>query len=171
MIQQHDWRRTLNEGMEMAVENARKGSDLGAAHVMWELLCEAAKTSQIAYSAPPRTGYPTKSIMPDATDDVTQWQLMSAYIKGELDETPQTESKPPMPSAEQVSRSEVILHLWHNHALTRLGEKSRMKKAIYLKACGVADRKIRAATGMHRQAIHTAKKEAMQDMWDVIGDS
>ena len=171
MIHQHNWRRTLNAGMEMAVENARKDATLGARHVMWELLCEAAKTSQLAYSAPPRTGYPAKAVMPDAPADVTQWQLMSAYIKGELDEMPADDSRPPTPSAEQVSRCEAILDLWHRYALRHKGPTSRIKKAVYLKACGVSGVKLSQVTGVSRQVVTKAQHSAMQDMWDVIGSS
>lgn len=168
MIHEHNWRRTLNAGMQMAVENARKDTTLSAVHVMWELLCEAAKTSQIAYTAPPRTGYPTKAIMPDAPADVTQWQLISAYINGQLDEMPTDDSRPPIPSSEQVSRAEVVLELWHKHALRNQGQKSKIKKAVYLKACGVPDRKITGLVGASRQTILTARNRAMQEMWDVI---
>jgi hypothetical protein len=106
--------------------------------------------------------------MPDTPDDVTQWQLVSAYLRGEVGEMPIDESKPPMPSAEQISRAEVVLYLWHHHALPHKGDRSRMKRAIYLKACGVPERKVRAVTGMTRHAIRRARDDAMKDMWDIV---
>ena len=106
--------------------------------------------------------------MPDAPDDVSHWHMMMAYIKGQVENAPEDRPTPPTPSAEQISRAEVILHIWHHYALRKKGARHRMKKAVYLKACGVADRKVRSVTGFTRQAIHSAKDEAMRDMWEVI---
>lgn len=164
----HNWPATIRAGVEMAAEQVRSDVEVKETHVIWALLCEAAQTSARAYSGPPRTGYPKKSIMPDAPDDVSQWQLMMAYIQGVLEDAPSEKPRPPQPSSEQVTRSEIILHIWHHHALKNKGARHRMKKAVYLKACGVPDRKVRAVTGFTRQAIHAAKEEAMRNMWEVI---
>ena len=163
-----DWKRAIRAGEEMAVENARRDVKLGVEHVMWELLRDAAGVSQRAYSGPPRLGYPAKSAMPEGPAEITPWQMMAAYLRGEVEEMPAEDAAPPRPSMEQVSRAEAVLDVWHWHALKRKGEKSRIKRAVYLKACGVPDRKVRAVTGMTRQAIHAAKVEAMRDMWDAI---
>jgi len=167
-IETFDWTRAIRAGEIMAVENARRDANLGVEHVMWELLREAADVSQRAYSGLPRLGYPEKSAMPDAPPEVTTWQMMAAYLRGEVEEMPTDTSTKPRPSMEQVSRSEAVLDVWHWHALKRKGQGSRIKHAVYLKACGVPDRKVRAVTGMTRQAIHAAKVEAMQDMWEFI---
>jgi len=168
MNERHNWAATIKAGVEMAAEQTRSDVDVREHHVMWALLRDAASVSGRAYPAPPRTGWPSKSAMPDAPDDVSQWQMMMAYIQGQVEDAPSVESKPPMPSAEQVTRSEIILHIWHHHALRDRGGRHRIKKAVYLKACGVSDRRVRAVTGFTRQAIHAAKDAAMQDMWDVI---
>ena len=60
----------------------------------------------------------------DAPDDVTQWQLLLAYLKGELETLPSSDMKPSRPSAEQIDRADLILHLWHHHALARKGERA-----------------------------------------------
>lgn len=164
----HNWATTIKAGSEMAAEQVRSDVEVTEAHVIWALLSEAAKTSARAYSGPPRTGYPNKSVMPDAPDDVSYWHMMMAYIQGQLENEPVDQARPPIPSAEQIGRAEIILHIWHHHALKNKGAKHRMKKAVYLKACGVPDRKVRAVTGFTRQAIHAAKAEAMRDMWDMI---
>jgi hypothetical protein len=167
-LRNHDWRRTIAEGVELAKDQIRSDVTMNETHVMWALLKEAASVSSTAYSAPPRTGLPIKSALPEAPDDVTQWQRISAYLRGEVEELPDIQSKPPRPSAEQVTRSEIILEIWHRFCLLRFGERSKMKKAVYLKACGQPDRKVRAVTGMTKQRIHSAKKEAMQDMWEIM---
>lgn len=163
-----DWHRAMAAGRDMALEDARRGATPGEPEAMWALLKEAAQVSRVAYRAPPNSGWPRKSAMPDAPDDVSHWHLIAAYLAGQLDEMPTTESRPPMPSAAQISRSEAVLYLWHCHALARKGDKSRIKKAVYLKACGVPDRKIRAVTGLSRQQIHRAKIEAMDDMLEAV---
>lgn len=152
----------------MAVENTRADVKLDARHVMWELLCEAARVSKLAYRAPPHVGYPVKSSLPDAPPDFTMWQRIAAYLRGEIEEVDEGDVSPPRPSIDQVSRADAVLHLWHAYALKRKGDAPRIKKAVYLKACGVADRRVRAITGMTKQAIHAAKMEGMQDMWEAL---
>ncbi len=164
----HNWAATIKAGAEMAAEQTRSDVEVRETHVIWALLKEAASVSARAYTAPPRTGFPTTSTMPDAVDDVSQWQMMMAYIQGQIEEAPADMSRPPLPSAEQISRAEIILHIWHHHALKRKGERSKIKKAVYMKACGVADRKVRGVTGYSKQAISRAKDEAMHDMWCFI---
>jgi hypothetical protein len=167
-MSKHNWVATIRAGAELAAEQVRSDVEVKEEHVIWALLCEAAQTSARAYSSPPRTGLPQKSVMPEAPEDVSYWHMMMAYIKGQIEEAPATKPKPPIPSAEQISRAEIILHIWHHYALRKKGAKNRMKKAVYLKACGVPDRKVRSVTGFTRQAIHSAKEAAMRDMWEII---
>lgn len=166
----YDWTRAIRDAEIAAVENARRGTIPKPEHVMWEMLREAARVSRIAYSAPPRTGYPVKSTMPDGPEEFSMWQRMSAYLRGEIGEVDVDCARPPQPSADQISRADAVLHLWHNHALIRKGARSRIKRAVYLKACDVPDRKVRAVTGLSREAIHRAKHEAMRDMLDAMQD-
>lgn len=166
-LRNHDWRRTIAEGVDMAKEMIRSDVTMTEAHVMWALLCEAAKVSHLVHPAPPRTGYPVKSAMPEAPDDVTQWQRISAYLRGEVGELPDIETRPPRPSVVQIDRADIILEVWHRFALANRGNRSKMKRAVYLKACGVPDRKVRAVTGMTRRQIHAAKETAMWEMWKI----
>lgn len=168
MTQRIDWVRAIRHAEVVAVENIRSDVTPTPEHAMWELMREAARVSSIAYSAPPRTGYPAKSSLPDGPDEVSDWQRMAAYLRGELEEMPTDTSRPAQPSAEQITRAEAVLDVWHKHALARKGAKSRIKRAVYLKALGVPDRKVRAVTGMTRQAIHRAKDEAMRDMLEAV---
>lgn len=166
-----DWGRAIRHGETLAVENTRSDVKLDATHVMWELLREAARVSSLAYPAPPRAGYPVKSSMPDAPGEFTEWQRMAAYLRGEIDDAKDVQSRPARPSAEQITRAEAVLDIWHRHALRRKGDAPRIKKAVYLKACGVKDGNVRAVTGMTRQALQRAKVEAMRDMWVVVKNS
>ena len=163
-----DWSRAIRVGEALAVENTRSDVKLDATHVMWELLREAASVSARAYPAPPRSSYPAKSSMPDAPGEFSEWQRMAAYLRGEVQEASDFQPTPPRPSAEQVTRAEAVLDVWHRHALRRKGDAPRIKKAVYLKACGVKDARVRAVTGLTKQALHAAKVEAMRDMWSVV---
>ena len=163
-LKNHDWKKTLRDAEDAARDNKKADAVLKDYHIGWELLREAAHVSRIAFRAPPRSGWPTSSSMPDAPDDVTQWQLMSAYLKGDLESLPSSETKPSRPSAEQIDRAEVILYLWHHHALNRKGDRSRIKKAVYSKACGLNTQKIASITGLTVRQIRSAQVEAAQDI-------
>ncbi|KGM50651.1 hypothetical protein [Pseudooceanicola atlanticus] len=167
-LAENDLRAMIAAGTEMAQDMVRSDVKMDESHVMWALLCEAADVSSRAFTAPPRTGFPAKSAMPDAPDDVSYWHLMMAYIKGEVEDAPSEVSAKPIPSSQQIDRATFVLDVWHGYALSRKGAKSRLKKAVYLKACGVRDRSVCAATGLSKQALHAAKKEAMRDMWEAI---
>lgn len=167
-VERHDWSRSLRWAEVAAVENARIGSAVGPVQVMWELLRDAARVSALAYPAERVRGYPSRSSLPEMPSDVTAWQMMAAYLRGEVEEMPVSECRPPMPSAEQISRADAVLDVWHRHALGRLGDAPRIKRAVYLRACGVPPRKIRSITGIERQALHRAKDEAMTDMWQAV---
>ena len=167
-LKNHDWSKTLRDAENAAKDNKKADATLKDHHIGWELLREAAHVSRMAYPAPPRSGWPTTSSLPDAPDDITMWQLMSAYLKGDLESLPSSETKPSRPSAEQIDRAEVVLHLWHHHALIRKGDKSRIKSAVYLKALGLNTLKIAGITGLTVRQIRSAQVEAAQDIVDQI---
>lgn len=165
MLIRHDWAGTIRAGVELAGEHVKQNVDIQEYHVMWELLRQAAQVSRLTYKAPPRQGYPSKSAMPDAPDDVSEWAAMMAYVRGEVEEKPETKSRPPIPSTKEVTRSDVILHLWHSAAL--IGKPKR-KKAVYLLANDLKGGQISLKTGISRQQMHRDKKTAMQEMWDAM---
>lgn len=169
LMRKHDWRRTISHGVDLALEALPMTATLRDHNVVWALVKEAAFVSRVTYPAPPRSSFPSKAALPDAPDDVTQWQLISAYLRGDIDSLPATvQARPAQPSKEQIDRCEVILEVWHRHALKRKGDRSRMKKAIWLKANNAAARHILAVTGLSRQRVQHAQNEAMRDMWAVI---
>ncbi|MBQ59112.1 MAG: hypothetical protein CMA66_01025 [Euryarchaeota archaeon] len=167
-IKNHNWHKTLRDGEQLALDNKKADAVLRDHHIAWELLKEAAKVSRLTYPAPPRTGFPSTSSLPDAPDDVTQWQLMSAYLRGDIESLPSSETKASRPSSEQIDRSELILYLWHHYALIRKGDRSRIKRAVYLKANGVKTQRIGAITGLTTKQILSAQTEAGQDIIDHI---
>jgi len=83
-VRNHDWGRTIRVGERSARENLRKGDQFFDYMIGWELLREAASVSSVAHSGPPRTGYPSKSAMPESVDDVSYWQLMSGICARQL---------------------------------------------------------------------------------------
>jgi len=167
-VRNHDWDRTVRSGERKAREGLRKGDRFFDHLVAWELLREAASVSSIAHSGPPRTSYPTKSAMPDSVDDVSYWQLMAAYVRGNLSEAPAVSSRRPMPSSEEIDRCDAVLHVWHNHSLMRKGNRSILKRAIYLRAVGVKPARVRRATGLSKWALDRGRIEACEDIMNKI---
>jgi len=165
-LRNHDWRTTIRDGTQAAERNSNRSVD--HTHIVWELLKEAAVVSRSAYSAPPRTGFPAKSALPDGVDEVTVWQMVSAYLKGEIENLPSTETKTPRPTAKQVTRAEVMLELWHHVALIDKGDRKRLKRAVYLKASGMRPRAVREKTGLNYQQLWRAQKHACEDVWEKI---
>jgi hypothetical protein len=161
-----DWRRALVHGVDLVAQNNPPDAEWHTWQAMWELLREAAETSKIAYAAPPRSGYPAKSLMPDATDDITYWQRMAGYVRGELEDAPTDRPRPPMPSAAAVSRCDAVLYAWH-HGTPRVPIK--FKRPIYMRACGVPPRKIRAVTGISKDQLQYQREKAMVAMLRFVG--
>jgi len=167
-LRNHDWRTTLRDGTQAAEQSQRKGVVIDGSHIAWELLREAVGVLRIAYASPPRTGLPAKSSLPDGVDEVTVWQMVSAYLKGDIENLPSAETKAPRPSAQQVTRAEVILELWHHVALSEKGDRKRLKRAVYLKASGMRPRAVRDRTGLNYQQLWKAQKDACSDVWEKI---
>ena len=137
-------------------------------HILWELLKEAATVSRIAYSSLPRLGLPAKSALPDGVDEVTVWQMISAYLRGEVENLPSSDTKAPRPVAKQITRAEVMLELWHKLAVNDKGDRKRLKRAVYLKASDMRPRLVRTKTGLNYQQLWKAQKDACSDLREVI---
>lgn len=166
-LRNFDWSRAKREGAERAFDEARRGQEVGVRDVWWCLLCEAAWVARKSFSAPPRMGYPIKSVWPDMADDISRWAMAMAELQ---DATYDAPDKPAdvQPSAAQVTRAGAVLEVWHLAALTDYGDKRRMKQAVWMKANGIKDRVVRAKTGLARQRIHDAKCKAMDDMAEFV---
>lgn len=169
MAMMFDWDRALRKGEVMAVENARADKTLGPKDVMWELFKDACRVSK-SYAGPPRLGYPAKSSMPEAPSDVSMWIRIMDYLRGEVDELPDAGIATVRPSAEEISRSEAVLYVWHQFALARKGRRKALRKAVYAMGCGLPYRAIRERTGIARASLYRARDEAMHDMWAGVKD-
>lgn len=154
-----DWERAWRQGREIAGDYIRSGTTITDEQIAWALLCEAARTSR-TFRAPPYQGLPTKSSWPDSPDEVTYWQKLTAYLQGEMLELPETESKPPRPSSEQITRADHVLQVWH-HGVT-LGRLK--KKSVYCAACGYKPGLIKRVTGLTVQEVKNAKRRALSEM-------
>lgn len=169
MTASFDWHRALRKGEVMAVDEAKVGARLGPEDVMWALFKDACRVSR-SYSSPPRSGYPVKSCLPEAPSDLSMWQRIMAYLQGEVSELPGDQVAMVRPSAEEISRSEAVLFVWHHHALMKKGKRKMLRKAVFALACGAPYRAIRERTGIARASLYRAKDEAMRDMWAGVKD-
>ena len=168
MIRHFDWRRAMLHGITLVDKNWRDYDDPQPWAVMWELLCEAARVSR-AFDGPPAMGYPEKSSLPEAPDEVTPWQRQMAYLRGELDELPEDEPTPPAPTSAEVSRAEAVLELWHSHALRRGAYPHPAKRHIYRLADGATLGQVMRLTGMKRHEVLALKRKAAIEMLRAAG--
>lgn len=159
-----DWDRHFRDAASFAADYHRSGTAIGPEALMWALLCDAARVTALAYRAQPYQGYPTKSAWPDAPDEITWWQQHSAYLRGEVEDLPADDSRPPIPTAAEISRAEAVLHLWH-HAVT-LGRQR--KRAVYLRACQRSAGKVTRITGETQREQKAARRRAIREMLGAI---
>lgn len=122
----------------------------------------------IAYSSPPRTGLPMKSALPDGVVEVTVWQMISVFLRDELENLPSSDTKVPRPTAKQITRAEVMLELWHNVAPNDKGDRKRLKCPVYLKAFGMRPRVVWTKTGLNYQQLWKAQKDVCSELWEII---
>ena len=170
MSRQFDWRRAMLHGINLVGDNWRDYDEPETWAVMWELLREAARVSQ-AFDGPPSMGYPDKSSLPDAPEEMTPWQKQMAYLRGELDEIPEDEPTSPAPTSAEVSRAEAVLDLWHAHALRRGAYMHPAKRHIYRLADGATLGQVMRLTGMKRHEVLALKKKASIEMLLAAGVS
>lgn len=167
-LRNHNWRRTILDGFKLAEQQVRRDRRIKMHNVAWALLCEAAEVSRISYQAPPRSGFPGRSAMPESSDEVTQWQLMSAYLRGEISSLPDGFGKAPRPEAHVIDRAELMLDLWHQVILNTRGDRQRLKRAVYERACGAKPRHVCAKYGMKYPQLQRAVEQASDDMAQTI---
>lgn len=156
----------FDRGIRLMVEttHAREKRDQPA--VMWALLCEAAEVSR-SWPAPPRSGHPSKSAMPEAPDDLTEWERRNDDFREGVTiaarSSPRTEW-----SARQHSEAEFTLSLFS--ATFRLaGARKTLRRATWLYASGMPPRKITALTGLTRHQIQRARERASREMFEALG--
>jgi len=131
---------------------------------MWAMLCHAARVSQAADRNIPRTGFPASS--PGAwlvADDVTWWQHIAAYLRGEVESVPDAPAKW-IPDPIEVTLRDEVLDVWHRYALVGLGARDRLRKAVYVLACGQPMRRVIVTSGITRDRLRHARDRAARDM-------
>jgi len=155
-----DWTRALKAGEELAREDRRIGNTPEGA--MWALLRDAFRVSRF-YSGPPRSYYPQKSSMPDAPDEVTHFQKVAAWLRGELEDEPEWEPSPVWPSAEECTRAQHVLDLFH--AVTSAwGTNSTRRRSVAALAMGLRRDAVMHRYGLTRREIELARTRATSEM-------
>ena len=164
-----DWRPALIHGATLAINNHRDlGDEVETWQAMWALLCEAAEVSR-AFPGPPRSGHPEKAAWPDAPDEITHWQRQAAYLRGDLDELPYDDPAPPVPSAAEVTRADVVLDAWHTYALRRGAFPYPHKKYIYRLASGAPMGAVCRMCGQPVHYVADLRRKASLQMLRGIG--
>lgn len=160
------WRWATSEDVALAARyshgNARIEDD---AAVMWGMICHAVRVSALADPEPPRAGYPTAS--PGAwlaPDEVSWWSRVAAALRGETEGVVEGKTRPSAPAPVEILLRDEVLHLWHAHALASLGDRKRLRQAIYALASGVTPRRVQEATGLSRDRLRHARDRAVADL-------
>lgn len=170
MGQVKPWNQVWRLGESLVVNYVHGNTAQDDKATMWALLCHATRVSRAAYRGPPRSGYPAASMGAAMTaEDVSDWHKAAAYLRGELDKLEVGPSRPAAPSALEVTACDMVLELYHAHALKKIGDWKRMRAAIYMRACGAPPRAVVSATGVGRHRLRHAQDMAMADMlgaWD-----
>ena len=108
-----------------------------------------------------------KSALPDGVDEVTVWQMISAYLHGEVENLPSSDTK-------------VLPHSETNHAglgdagAMAHGCAERQRRSQEAQACGVSQGFWYASTGganqdwLNYQQLWKAQKDACSDLWEII---
>ncbi len=156
----YDWQRAFRAGAELARDDRRLGDTPEA--IMWVLLRDAFRVSRF-FAGTPRAGYPVKSAMPEAPDEITIWQKINAYIKGEVQELPEYEPSPIRPSAEECTRADHVLRLFHS-VTSGWGTNSTRRKSVAALAMGLRKEAVIRRYGLTRRQIDVARERALREM-------
>lgn len=160
------WRWATSEDVALAARYAhgnRRVDDDAA--VMWGMVCHAVRVSALADPAPPRAGYPSAS--PGAwlaPDEVSWWSRVAAALRGETEGVVAGTNRPPAPATVEILLRDEVLHLWHAHALASLGDRRRLRQAVYALACGAPPRRVQEETGLTRDRLRHAQDRAVADL-------
>ena len=131
--------------------------------LMWALVCEAANTDK-QLPGPPAQGYGSTSAGFVQTDEISPWEKVSAYLRGETEEIPETEGIDPKAPAAQISRAEIITEAFHSYTFTGKARKPERRGALWMLASGTSSKAIQRASGWSGYQIREMKTEAMRDL-------
>lgn len=156
----YDWQRAFRAGAELARDDRRLGDTPEA--VMWALLRDAFRVSRF-FAGAPRLGYPSRSALPEVPDEITVWQRIAAYLRGEVDEFPEYDPVPVRPTAEECTRADHVLQLFHSVTIA-WGENSRRRRCVAALAMGMRKRTVTSRYGLTRRQIDLARDAALRGM-------
>lgn len=160
----HDMDRIFRHGAELAERSVRRDRDIQAEDIMWALFCEAVETSR-SLSGVPRLCLPRKSAWPDAPDEETYFARVMRLLKaGEPLDEAQGQRPRISPSAARMTRHDVIMALWHRHALRGMGDWKRQRAALWDYANGMRSAKVCRLYGLTRMGLTRLKRRAMADI-------
>jgi hypothetical protein len=159
-----DTTRYWDRGLRLMVETTEADDRRKPIDAVWALLCEAVAVSA-QFGAPPRTGYPAKSAMPDAPDEVSYWARQIEAFTQKTTMHALYGSRPrPQFSAQQISDAHFTLWLFHKFALHGRRDRVSLLSVVHNYAGGMPARRIREATGISRWTLHRRKDQACEDM-------
>ena len=151
--------RTVDELAEIHVRTDQEITDVDR---MWGLFVEAVRTAK-SLPGIPRLSGPVKSAMPEAPDEVTYWDVVAAYIRGETEEIPEVHTTISATRA-QMTRHDIVMGYWHSSALRGKGDWKRLRKALWCYARGDKRGKVIRQHGVTSMGLTRLKKQAMTDM-------
>lgn len=147
---------------EMAAQHVRRDRSVNDVDRMWALFVEAVNSERFLKN-PPWLAGSTRSAMPDSPDLVSQWEVLSAYLRGETEEIPEVKTTL-QPTAAQMTRHDLVMAVWHASALRGRGDWKRLRKALWMYAKGRPNREVRRKFDLTKMGLSRLKHGAMQDM-------
>jgi hypothetical protein len=153
---------TLRTVDELAEIHVRIDQDITDVDRMWGLFVEAVETAR-SLPGIPRLSGPVKSAMPEAPDEVTYWDVVAAYIRGDTEEMPEVETRSAATRA-QMTRHDLVMAYWHSAALRGKGDWRRLRRALWDYARGEKRGRVLRNHGVTSMGLTRLKKQAMADM-------
>lgn len=133
---------------------------------MWGLFCHSVRVAQL-WPSPPRSGYPARSTMPDAPDDVTYFQKVRLALE-QGESLSEIGDKPTFtPDAFDQSLAEFIIEGSHSDCL-KVADGKRLRAALTSLAAGVKPQKVMRYTGLNQPKIKRAKDQLCGDLEKLV---
>lgn len=162
------YERIIRHGEEIAPEYKWGGGTIKSRDVSWALFCEAIKVAR-TWPSPPRSGFPAKSGLPDAPDDVSYFVKLQLALKtgDSLDDVGFSQAPRFMPSALDQTRAEIVLDAFHDRCL-QVGDRKRLRSGVVALASGVKPIRVRNFTGLANGRLTRAKTRMCDELLDGI---
>lgn len=151
-----DLNRLAAEGLELAFDSGVDFYD--PAEIAWALTRNAARVIS-TWDRPGPAGYPQRSPMPDP---VRPRREIREVERERFFERVQVETEVRWtPSAREHDRADELSYLWHPQNFVGMSRDPQAScRAVWLKAAGVSDRRIRAITDVSRTRAYDFRRRA-----------